>query len=71
LGYLAIEHYKKALSLNPASVNARNNLGIALAESDRIDDAIDQFQEGLKLFPGDEELRKNLERAYEMKSHSK
>jgi Flp pilus assembly protein TadD len=57
--------------MNPESVNARNNLGIALAESGRIDEAIGQFQQGLRLLPGDEELRKNLENAYKVKSHSR
>jgi Flp pilus assembly protein TadD len=46
-------------------------LGIALAESGRIDDAIEQFRKGLQLNPGDKELRENFENAIELKSLAK
>jgi len=56
----AIDHYKEALRLEPASVHAHYNLGIELAESGKLEEAMFQFTEALKLNPGNEQLHNNV-----------
>lgn len=55
----AIEHFKEALRLNPASVHAFYNLGIDLADTGRLDEAMVQFSAALKLNPRNEQLHNN------------
>jgi Tfp pilus assembly protein PilF len=40
----AVEHYRRALALNPNFVEARVNMGKILAEDGRPDEAIAQYQ---------------------------
>jgi protein O-GlcNAc transferase len=44
----------------PNSIEAHNNLGIALASQGKLEDAIDQFQQALRLRPDFEDARRNL-----------
>jgi tetratricopeptide (TPR) repeat protein len=60
---LAISHLQKALEINPASVQAHSDLGIALAKSGRTPEAIHEFQTALRLNPNAEQPRQNLEAA--------
>ena len=48
------------LQLAPESVQARNNLGVALASLGRLDEAVEQFQQALALDPAFEDARRNL-----------
>jgi Flp pilus assembly protein TadD len=57
----AIAHLRKALEINPDSVQARNDLGIALAKSGQTAQAADQFQAAVALDPHAEQPRHNLE----------
>jgi tetratricopeptide (TPR) repeat protein len=59
----AIEEFNSALRWNSASVEAHNNLGIALASVGRMDEAVDQFKEALAIDPGFEDARRNLANA--------
>ena len=47
----------------PDHVQAHNNFGIALANRGRLDEAIVQFQQGLKIKPDDAGLHGNLANA--------
>jgi tetratricopeptide (TPR) repeat protein len=44
----------------PGSVQAHNNLGIALASQGKLQDAIDEFQRALGLRPDFEDAKRNL-----------
>jgi len=47
----AIEHYHRALSLDPDYAEVHNNLGLALAAIGKNDEAIEHFHEALRLQP--------------------
>jgi len=47
----------------PHYAEARNNLGIALGMSGRLDEAINQFREALRVKPDFADARRNLEMA--------
>jgi Flp pilus assembly protein TadD len=49
------------VELQPEFVQARNNLGILLARSGRLDEAIEQFRQALEIEPGSAEVRRNLD----------
>jgi len=70
LHHLAIEQYKKAISLNPDSAKYTIILESLWPKWGRLDEAISQFQLGLRFHPEDQELRKNLEHALRLKSTS-
>jgi tetratricopeptide (TPR) repeat protein len=57
----AEDHLRKALAINPDSVQARNDLGIALAKSGQTAQAASQFQAAVALDPHAEQPRHNLE----------
>ncbi len=61
----AILHLHRALEINPSSPQAHSDLGIALAKSGQIDEAIQEFQTALRLDPRAEQPRLNLEAAAE------
>jgi spermidine synthase len=56
----AIDQFRAALTWNPESVEAHNNLGIALASIGRMDEAVDQFRQALAIEPAFEDARRNL-----------
>jgi tetratricopeptide (TPR) repeat protein len=55
----AIEHLRIAALQTPAP-EIHNDLGIALAATGRLDEAIEQFSQALQLDPGSAEARRNL-----------
>jgi len=61
----ALEHYQRALVVNPASAAARNNLATSLVMVDRLDDAIRELKEALARDLGYANARFNLARALE------
>jgi len=56
----AITLYQELLRRQPDSVEARTNLGVALAKTGRYDDAIAQYEEALKRDPSNPIVRLNL-----------
>lgn len=58
----AIAIYKKALHLDPANAELHNNLGAALAESGRFEEARIHFEHAVQLRPDYEEAARNLAR---------
>jgi Flp pilus assembly protein TadD len=80
LGYIQVHtgrltdgilHYRKALELQPAANEIRNNLAYALIRSGAISEAIEQYQTILRDDPGFVAVRRNLEQlqASEEKKH--
>lgn len=61
----AVDEFREALLLTPDSVQAHNNLGIALASVGRMDEAIDQFKQALAVRPDFEDAKRNLATALE------
>lgn len=47
----AMQHYQKALQIDPNYVEALNNLGIALAAEGRFDEAIENYHKALQINP--------------------
>ena len=56
----AIEHYRKALDIEPDYAEAHNNLGIALADRGRIDEAMEHYRKALEIDPDYAEAHNNL-----------
>jgi len=56
----AIAWFRASLNLAPNSVEAHNNLGIALGIQGRLDDAIEHFRQALVIQPDFEKARRNL-----------
>lgn len=56
----AIEHYRRALALNPRFAMARNNLGGALSVLGRTDEAIREYEEAIRIVPAYPEAHNNL-----------
>jgi len=56
----AIEEYEKAVSADPGSLEAYNNLGVLLKETGRLDQAVEAFQRALALDPKYEKALNNL-----------
>ena len=56
----AIDSFRAALTWNPESVEAHNNLGIALASLGRTDEAVAQFRQALAIEPAFQDARRNL-----------
>ena len=59
----AITHYKTAIKINPTYFQAYVNLGTLLAQQGNLKEAINYFQEALRLKPNLILARKNLEMA--------
>ena len=64
----AIRDYQHLLQLNPKMVDARVNLGVALAQTGHLDDAIAQYRLALQTVPANAEIRMNLGLAFYKKS---
>ncbi len=60
----AIPQYRAYLKLRPDAVDARSNLGVALASTGRYQEAIVEYREALKRRPDDPHIRVNLALAY-------
>ena len=56
----AAGEYLQAVRLDPASANARNNLGVALTRQGKLDEAIAQFTQALRLAPDNASGHNNL-----------
>lgn len=56
----AIRDYQNLLKLDPKMVDARVNLGAALAQTGHLDDAISQYRLALQAMPQNAQLRTNL-----------
>lgn len=61
----AVEHYRGALSSNPANAHCASNLGFALELSDRPDEAIEALNSALENGANDAEVYGSLSRCYE------
>ncbi len=59
----AIEHFEKAVRLEPTDAGAHNNLGLALAGAGRLEAAIPHFRQALEIRPGLAEARRALRAA--------
>jgi tetratricopeptide (TPR) repeat protein len=62
--HLAIEHFQKALDINPAYADAHLNMSIALGMESRIDEALAHCRTALAIRPGwaaAEQLLRRLE----------
>ena len=57
----ALNIYKQQVQANPGDAVVRHSLGLLLADIGRLDDAIAQLREALRLRPGYVEARRNLE----------
>jgi len=60
----AVDTYKAALTIDPARVDARSNLGAAYVRLGQFDDAIKQYEEALKHDGTNSAVRLNLALAY-------
>jgi Flp pilus assembly protein TadD len=56
----AAEAYKRAVDLEPANLDARNNLGLALANSRQAELALVQFHKVLEIDPTNETAQVNI-----------
>lgn len=56
----AVAQFSDAVHLRPDYVNARNNLGVALAHQARYDEALHHFSLALKLSPGNRQTLESL-----------
>jgi spermidine synthase len=61
----AVDEFRAVLREAPESVQALNNLGVALASLGKMDEAIDQFERALALQPDFADARRNLSFALE------
>ncbi len=59
--------WRDTLAKNPASWTAHNNLGCVLADQNKLDDAMEQFEVALKLCPKDASAHSNLGRALSLR----
>ena len=60
----AIPQYRAYLKLRPEAVDARSNLGVALASTGTYGEAIAEYREALKGLPQDQRIRLNLATVY-------
>jgi Flp pilus assembly protein TadD len=56
----AIEHFQRALQINPDYMEAHYNLGCALIQKGNVDEAITHFQKALQIKPNGAEVHINL-----------
>ncbi|MFZ3073374.1 MAG: tetratricopeptide repeat protein [Thermodesulfobacteriota bacterium] len=57
----AVSHYMAALAISPDDASVRYNLALTLKKMGRIGDAKKEFEEVLRINPGDNEARGNLQ----------
>src|ERR1700690_1557165 len=56
--------FRRVLKLDPGSAVAYRNLGSALVAQDKLEDAIQQYKDGIKAFPANVDLKVDLARLY-------
>ena len=56
----AMEHYHKAIRINPNFSEVQNNLGRALAEQGRLDEAMENFRKAIQIDPNNFKALDNL-----------
>jgi protein O-mannosyl-transferase len=56
----AMEHYRKAIQINPKYWEALENLGVALVAQGRLDEAIRNHNKAIEINPNDPDARYNL-----------
>jgi tetratricopeptide (TPR) repeat protein len=66
----AAERYRQVIEIDPKQPDAWNNLGVALCELNRLDEACDAFTRALKLRPTDPGPRYNLADALDELGHT-
>ena len=67
---LAIQHYTKALSINPDFLGAHTGLADALTRKGRLAEAIEHYGEALRINPDDNEAREGREAALRLMGQS-
>jgi Flp pilus assembly protein TadD len=55
-----MEHFEKALKINPRFAKAHNSLAVVLAQKGRTDEAISHLRKALEIQPDYEEAKRNL-----------
>ena len=53
-------YYEQAVGMKPENVEARDKLGLMYAQQGRLEDAIVQFREALRIKPSDPIARQSL-----------
>ena len=56
----------EALRISPHDAQSHNNLGVALAEQGRLEEAVVHFTEALRIDPNFKEAQRNLELSQEL-----
>ena len=56
----AVEHFRRAIAIEPAYANAHNNLGKALEGLGRIDESIAEYDQALRIQPDNPQTRENM-----------
>ena len=56
----ALEHFQKAVEINPNYVEAHSNLGQALLQKGQMDEAVAQFKKALEIDPNSLVTQYNL-----------
>jgi tetratricopeptide (TPR) repeat protein len=56
----AMEHYRKAIQLNPNNCDDLNNLGLTLADEGRFDEAIENYYKAIQIKPDYSDALSNL-----------
>ncbi len=59
---VAIEHFRRALEIDPSFADAQNNWGSILVQQGRFTEAIEHFRRALAIDPGFTEAQRNLDR---------
>ena len=55
--------YQKVIELEPEDFEARNNLGVAYAMQGELEKAVSEWQEVLKIYPGNKSAQDNVRKA--------
>jgi Flp pilus assembly protein TadD len=66
----AVEAYRRVLASAPGHIGARNNLANVYLVTRRINEAVAEYREVVRLRPGDRLVEDNLQRALEMQGSS-
>jgi protein O-GlcNAc transferase len=63
----AIDAYRRVIELDPADIEAYNNLGVAYAMQGELDKAVGLWQKVLEMDPGNPKAKDNLAKAKHIK----